>query len=103
MLRDDSMVLLHWTRRRFLFASAATLVTACPQSPLIAADVPGSLAAIEAKVGGRGGVFVFNTADGRQLAHRPDERFAMCSTFKWVLAAAIESIHMETSVSTLFN
>jgi beta-lactamase class A len=30
-----------------------------------------------------------DTGSGRQLAHRPDERFAMCSTFKWVLAAAI--------------
>ena len=81
----------HWTRRRFLFASAGTLVTACAQSPLIAADAPGSLAAIEAKAGGRVGVFAFDTGSGRQLAHRPDERFPMCSTFKWVLAAAILS------------
>lgn len=26
---------------------------------------------------------------GRVLAHRADERFAMCSTFKWILAAAV--------------
>jgi beta-lactamase class A len=35
------------------------------------------------------GVFAVDTGTGRQLAHRADERFAMCSTFKWVLAAAI--------------
>jgi beta-lactamase class A len=40
-------------------------------------------------VGGRVGVFALDLGTGRQLAHRPDERFAMCSTFKWVLAAAI--------------
>ena len=30
-----------------------------------------------------------DTANGQQLAHRADERFAMCSTFKWVLAASV--------------
>ena len=86
---DKSMMVRYWTRRRFLFATAGTLVTACAPSPVIAADGPRSLAAIEAKVGGRVGVFALDTGNGQQLAHRPDERFAMCSTFKWVLAAAI--------------
>jgi len=40
-------------------------------------------------VGGRVGVFALDTASGRTLAHRADERFAMCSTFKWPLAAAV--------------
>jgi beta-lactamase class A len=48
-----------------------------------------SVAEIEARVGGRVGVFAIDTGTGRQLAHRADELFAMCSTFKWVLAAAI--------------
>src|SRR5262249_36903605 len=56
---------------------------------IIAADEPRSLAAVEAKVGGRVGVFAVDTGNGRELAHRPDELFAMCSTFKWVLAAAV--------------
>ena len=34
-------------------------------------------------------MYALDTANGRYLAHRPDERFALCSTFKWVLAAAI--------------
>ena len=35
------------------------------------------------------GVFAVDTGSGKVLAHRPDERFAMCSTFKWVLAATV--------------
>lgn len=50
---------------------------------------PASIADIEAKVGGRVGVFAVDTGNGKVLAHRPDERFAMCSTFKWVLAATV--------------
>jgi beta-lactamase class A len=71
-----------------LFATAGTLAAACAPLSVIA-DEPRSLAAIEAKVGGRVGVFALDTGNGREFAHRPDELFAMCSTFKWVLAAAI--------------
>jgi beta-lactamase class A len=48
-----------------------------------------SFADIEASLGGRIGVFALDTQSGAHLAHRADERFAMCSTFKWVLAAAV--------------
>jgi beta-lactamase class A len=48
-----------------------------------------AVADLEARVGGRIGVFALDTGTGRQLAHRADELFAMCSTFKWVLAAAV--------------
>jgi beta-lactamase class A len=34
-------------------------------------------------------VAALNTADGRQLLHRADERFPLCSTFKMMLAAAV--------------
>ena len=34
-------------------------------------------------------MFAIDTGSGEQLAHRPDERFALCSTFKWVLVAAV--------------
>jgi beta-lactamase class A len=94
-------------RRHFLLGTLGTLAAACapsrvhdaagPQTPAkgvaAPADVPldasRALADIEARVGGRVGVFALDTATGRNLAHRPDERFVMCSTFKWVLAAAI--------------
>lgn len=45
--------------------------------------------AIEARTGGRVGVAVLDTATGRRFAHRGDERFAMCSTFKFILSAAV--------------
>jgi len=45
--------------------------------------------AIEAAVGGRLGVAVLDTASGRTTGHRLEERFPMCSTFKWLVAAAV--------------
>jgi beta-lactamase class A len=47
------------------------------------------LAQIEVKTGGRLGVYALDTATGASLEQRANERFAMCSTFKWVLAAAV--------------
>lgn len=52
---------------------------------------PRSFAEIERRIGGRLGVHALDTGTGRELAHRADERFAMCSTFKWALAAAVLS------------
>lgn len=45
-------------------------------------------AAIEHRIGGRVGVAAWNTATDQWLTHRRHERFALCSTFKWALAAA---------------
>jgi beta-lactamase class A len=44
-------------------------------------------AEIERDAGGRLGVAVLDTADGSLKGHRLDERFPMCSTFKWLAAA----------------
>ena len=49
------------------------------------------LAAIERSIGGRLGVAAHDTGSGRRLAHRASELFAMCSTFKFLLAACILS------------
>jgi beta-lactamase class A len=63
---------------------------------LLAANVAGArsdasnqIAAIEARVGGRIGVAAFDTGSGRRLDYRADERFPMCSTFKFLAAAAV--------------
>ncbi len=45
--------------------------------------------AIEASVAGRLGVAVLDTATGALDGHRLDERFAMCSTFKFVAVAMV--------------
>lgn len=98
------------TRRELLLTLCAVATTACarqgstpplgPSSSSGSAPGPGSganavagvdaeLAAIEATFGGRLGVFALDTGSGRTLGRRADERFAMCSTFKWVAAAAV--------------
>lgn len=47
------------------------------------------LADVEARAGGRLGVAVLDSATGERLAHRAGERFPLCSTFKFLAAAAI--------------
>ncbi|WP_029004144.1 class A beta-lactamase [Azorhizobium doebereinerae] len=49
------------------------------------------IAALEAGSGGRLGVSVRDTGTGAGFAHRGAERFPMCSTFKFLLAAAVLS------------
>lgn len=44
---------------------------------------------IERASGGRLGVCILDTATGRRVAHRADERFPMCSTFKLLAAASV--------------
>ncbi|MBL8744487.1 MAG: class A beta-lactamase, partial [Myxococcales bacterium] len=46
-------------------------------------------ASLEMETGGRLGVAALDLGTGAEIGHRPDDRFAMCSTFKWILAAAI--------------
>lgn len=46
-------------------------------------------AELEKQHGGRLGVAAIDTATGRRIAHRSDERFPLCSTFKLLAAAAI--------------
>ena len=49
------------------------------------------VARLESEVGGRIGFAALDTANEHRLSYRADERFAMCSTFKLMLAAAILS------------
>jgi beta-lactamase class A len=64
-------------------ALATTALPACAQAPQ-----RDPWQAIEALSGGRLGVAVLQ-ADGRIAGHRLDERFPMCSTFKWLAAAHV--------------
>lgn len=47
------------------------------------------LAVLELRSGGRLGVAALDTGSGASVAHRGDEAFLMCSTFKVLLAAAV--------------
>lgn len=76
------------SRRGVLAVGAATLFAASSSARQSFAAAA-ALIALEKKVGGRLGVCVIDTGTGRTLAHHGNERFAMCSTFKLPLAAAI--------------
>lgn len=89
-------------RRAFALGAGAVVLAGCAASSGAvspravstaassdAADADDPISAIEARIGGRVGVFAFDGRTERTLAHRADERFAMCSTFKWALAAAV--------------
>jgi beta-lactamase class A len=73
--------------RRALIASG--LAAAAPLPSARAAAPRDRFAAIEARLGGRVGVQAFDTGSGRRIARRADERFPMCSVFKWLLAANV--------------
>lgn len=68
---------------RLAAAVAATALPGCAQTSQENPWTP-----IEAMSGGRLGVAVLQ-ADGRIEGHRLDERFPMCSTFKWLAAAHV--------------
>lgn len=53
------------------------------------AGLPEALAQLEKDCGGRLGVAVLDTGSGESSGHRSGERFAMCSTFKMLLAASV--------------
>src|SRR5476651_558498 len=74
------------SRRDFLRKSAWALACAAGKAR---GGTQSSLDALEAELGGRIGLAAIDTRNGKTLKHRADERFAMCSTFKWTLAAAV--------------
>ncbi|MDL5157378.1 class A beta-lactamase [Actinomycetospora termitidis] len=81
------------SRRRVLVLGAAALAAGCAPTPASAPAPPAvtndPFAPIEAGFVGRLGVFALDTATGRTVGHRADERFLMCSTSKMPTAAAI--------------
>ena len=70
---------------------AGAVVALARPARVIARDdaVEARLAALERQHGGRLGVAIHDSGSGRHVAHRGDERFLMCSTFKLLLAAAV--------------
>ncbi len=83
-------------RRRFNHHLAWTLAGTAPLLGQAAQTNPAQLPRslwqhIETSAAGRLGVAVLDTADGRLQGHRLDERFPMCSTFKWLAAALVLS------------
>jgi beta-lactamase class A len=84
------------TRRRFVQGAGAAFglgLATAPGRALAGGGLSEQLAAefsrIETESGGRVGVAVLDTVSGAQSAHRAEERFPMCSTFKLLVAGAI--------------
>ena len=85
------------TRRHFTTAALATISGASTigwhtrafASEGKLAGLAETFAKIEADSRGRLGVGVLDTGTGEIVGHRQDERFPMCSTFKFLCAAAV--------------
>lgn len=80
------------TRRAAMVGTAAMTVM-CLAGRAHAAPGPdtlaGQFAALEKRSKGRLGVAILDTRSGATISYRGDERFALCSTFKLLLAAAV--------------
>ncbi|WP_182481872.1 class A beta-lactamase [Henriciella algicola] len=75
-----------YSRRSVILSlGAATTMAACASAR--APDRP--LAGLERESLGEFGVVALEVGGRERLSHRADERFAMCSTFKWLLGALI--------------
>ena len=91
------------SRRGILFGAAALVCGGGPggaaaargevkSDPGVVSDARSAaarIAALEKREGGRLGVEALDTATGRRLQHRSGVRFGMCSTFKFLAAAAV--------------
>ncbi|MBX6383225.1 MAG: class A beta-lactamase [Microbispora sp.] len=74
-------------------AAAAPTPVAAPAAAAPAAapriDVPGALRALEKSFKGRIGAYAIDTATGKTIGYRANERFALASTVKAVAAGAV--------------
>ena len=93
------------TRRRLLGMAAAVPLAGCttPNTGPAATATPSAaapsapppprrhdrLVVLERRFGARLGVYALDTGSGAAVEHRADERFAFCSTFKGLAAAAV--------------
>jgi beta-lactamase class A len=75
--------------RRHVLAAAVGLLASPAFARARRLDAADELKALESRAGGRLGVCILDTASGRHVGNRMDERFAMCSTFKLPLAAIV--------------
>jgi beta-lactamase class A len=65
------------------------MVLAVPAAAFAAIPSQPPFRALERRHGGRLGVAALDTASGKGLSYRADERFPMCSTFKLIAVAAV--------------
>jgi beta-lactamase class A len=77
------------TRRAMLMGTLSTLLGGCLAGRTDENTVAKALAEIESHIGGRLGVHVLHTGSKLRAGLHDDEPFAMCSTFRLLLAGAV--------------
>ena len=77
-------------RRAFVLSGLGVLGGAVVRA-LAAPDAGRFFKDMERRLGSRVGLSVLDTGSGKTVFWRGDERFAMCSSFKWLLAASVLS------------
>lgn len=78
-----------FNRREFCTATAFLFPSLVRAGPRRFGNLPAAFAQLEETNGGRLGVAVLDTATGERSDYRGDERFPMCSTFKFLLASSV--------------
>lgn len=68
---------------------AILLLLLAASTPASTSDFANRIVSIEERTGARIGVVALDTGNGKRLDHLSDERFPMCSTFKFLAAAAV--------------
>ena len=68
---------------------AVLLLLLAASTPDSTGDFANRILSIEKRTGGRIGVAALDTGSGKHLDYRSEERFPMCSTFKFLAAAAV--------------
>jgi beta-lactamase class A len=68
---------------------AALLLLLAASTPGSTSDFANRILSIEERTGARIGVAALDTGSGKRLDYRSEERFPMCSTFKFLAAAAV--------------
>src|SRR5260370_13182632 len=68
---------------------AALLLLLVANTPASTSDFANRILSIEERTGARIGVAALDTGSGKRLDYRSEERFPMCSTFKFLAAAAV--------------
>ena len=77
------------SRRSFASIPGLALPRLLHPAPRRFKALPKACAELEKTNGGRVGVAVLDASAGERSGHRADERFPMCSTFKFLLASAV--------------
>jgi len=77
------------SRREILLGGGAALLALRPAFAKAATSEESHFAALERLHNGRLGVTILDSGNGKRLSHRADERFGLCSTFKFLAAAAV--------------